>query len=188
VIDWLRLAFGVVCGQDPSHTGAPGGLLLPFCQRCAGLYAGAAVGLALHLALRLKPGARFLQVHGGFLLLMVPLGYHWLPQDATVRTASGVLFGAGVVSFLWLFPGPFAGGVRPLDRRRAILYAAGIGAALAGIPVAEAWGGLFAWYVLVVLAALGAVSLLSLALANVGLALNGLVSRLLRNAALERRP
>ena len=186
--DWLRLAFGVVCGQEPSHTWAPGGVLLPLCQRCAGVYAGAAVGLALHLALRLKPGARFLQVHGGFLLLMIPLGYHWLPQEATVRTVSGVLYGAGMVSFLWLLPGPLAGGVRPLDRGRALLYAAGVGAALVGIPAAGAWGGMAAWYALVALAVLGVAGLLLLALANVGLGLADLASRWLRSDAMERRP
>jgi uncharacterized membrane protein len=102
----MNALFALVCGQAPAHTWAPGGMLLPVCERCTGLYVGAAVALALHLALRIGPSARFLQVHGGFLLLMIPLGYHWLPQDPLARTASGVLFGAGLVSFL-------AGGLRP---------------------------------------------------------------------------
>ena len=39
--DLLQTIFGWVCGQNPGHTWAPGGLMLPCCQRCTGLYAGA---------------------------------------------------------------------------------------------------------------------------------------------------
>jgi uncharacterized membrane protein len=101
---WQHL-FALVCGQNPAHTWSPGGALLPCCQRCTGFYAGAVMALVLHLALRIRPSARFLQVHGLFLLQMVPLGFHWVAQGALVRTWSGLLYGFGVVSFLWLLPG-----------------------------------------------------------------------------------
>jgi len=96
--------FSIVCNQGAAHTWAPGGALLPCCQRCTGLYVGAAVAMLLWGTLRLQPGARCLQLHGLLLAQMVPLGLHWIPQDAALRTASGVLFGFGLVPFLWLAP------------------------------------------------------------------------------------
>jgi uncharacterized membrane protein len=180
--DWLPAVFGLVCGQEPTHTWSPGGVLLPFCQRCTGFYAGAAVALVLHLALRIRPGARFLQVHGAFLLLMIPLGYHWVPQGALVRTLSGVLYGTGVVSFLWLFPGPRLGGSRAIEGRRAGLYASGVVAALAVVPASGAWGGRPAWLFLVVLGSAGLANLAALAVANLWLGLGALVVRLPRHA------
>lgn len=185
--DPLSAVFGLVCGQDPAHTWAPGGMLLPFCQRCTGFYGGAAVALVLHLALRIRPTARFLQVHGGFLLMMIPLGYHWLPQDALVRTMSGILFGTGVVSFLWLLPGSHVGGAQVLNRRWTALYGAGIGMALAAIPAAGAWGGAPAWRLLVALASAGLAGLVGLALANVSVGLAALLARSQRRASRETR-
>jgi uncharacterized membrane protein len=150
---------------------------LPFCQRCTGFYAGAAVALVLHFALRIRPGNRFLAVHGGFLLLMIPLGYHWVPQDALIRALSGVLFGAGVVSFLWLFPGPHAGADREAGTAESMIYAIGIIGALVLIPLAASWGGRSAWYALVCLATLGLAGLAGLVAANASLGLLWLRSR-----------
>ncbi len=105
-MELLTSLFALVCGQNPGHTWAPGGVLLPCCQRCAGLYCGAGLALFLHLWLRPRLTANFLYVHGGFLLLMVPFGYHWVPQGPVLRTISGFLFGAGLMTFLWT---PMAG-------------------------------------------------------------------------------
>jgi uncharacterized membrane protein len=102
MLDFLAHLFAAVCGQNPDHTWAPGGLLLPCCQRCTGLYAGAGVAALLHLWLRPKLTGRFLEIHGAFLLLMVPFGFHWVPQGPALRTAAGVLFGFGVVTYLML--------------------------------------------------------------------------------------
>jgi uncharacterized membrane protein len=182
VADWLDAAFGLLCGREPSHMWSPGGVPLPFCQRCTGFYAGAAVALVLHLALRIRPGNRFLVVHGGFLLLMIPLGYHWVPQNALVRALSGVLFGAGVVSFLWLFPGPRAGADREPGPTESMIYATGIIGALALVPASAAWGGRGAWYALAGLAMLGLAGLAALVAANTGVGLLWLRSRLWRAA------
>jgi hypothetical protein len=149
-------------------------MLLPCCQRCTGLYAGAAVALVLHLGLRIRPTARFLQVHGGFLLLMIPFGYHWVPQNALVRGVSGVLCGTGVVSFLWLLPGPRICLTRLINRRRLIVYTAGIAVALAAIPASATWDGQLAWYALVSLATCGLAGLAMLAAANAGIGLSSL--------------
>ncbi len=77
-------------------------MLLPCCQRCLGLYVGAAVAAGSHLWLRPRLTGRFLELHGAFLLCMLPFGFHWLPQGPLLRTITGVLFGFGVVTFLWL--------------------------------------------------------------------------------------
>jgi len=112
MLEFLGHCFGFLCGQDPEHTWAPGGLLLPCCQRCLGLYVGAGVAAWLHWRLRPELSSRFLETHGIFLLLMAPCGLHWLPQNPLLRTISGVLFGFGMASFLWVplraWPGYFA--------------------------------------------------------------------------------
>jgi uncharacterized membrane protein len=102
MLDILSHAFAAVCGQNPGHTWAPGGILLPCCQRCTGLYVGAGVAALLHLWLRPKLSGRFLEIHGAFLLAMAPFGLHWVSQGPFLRTATGALFGVGVVTFLWL--------------------------------------------------------------------------------------
>lgn len=168
--DWLTTLFGLVCGQLSAHTSAPGGIPLPFCQRCTGLYAGAAVATAMHVVLRIRASERFLQVHGGMLLLMVPLGFHWLPQDGLVRMISGVVFGAGVVAYLWLTAAPRLLALRPLSRTRSWIYAAAIATTLAMVPAAAFYGGGGAWYALVLLALTGAAALALLVSLNLALA------------------
>jgi uncharacterized membrane protein len=181
---WQHL-FALVCGQNPAHTWSPGGALLPCCQRCTGLYAGAIVALLLHLALRIRPSARFLQVHGLFLLQMVPLGFHWVAQDALVRTWSGLLYGFGLVSFLWLLPGARVARSGGADRRRwtyktnrtYATYGTVLGLTLAAVPVMAAWGGVFVGRVLVVTTLAGLAVLGALVTANLALGLTWLVSR-----------
>ena len=176
--DWLRTLFGLVCAQAPAHTWAPGDWLLPCCERCTGLYAGAAVALALHVALRLRSRGWFLPVHGLFLLAMIPLGFHWVPQNDVVRGVSGFLYGAGVVSFLWLHPGPRVVRVEPLTAVRASLYAAVVGIGAGLVPVVGRSGGLAAAHGLAWLAFAGLAGLALLALANVALAARWQIGRL----------
>jgi len=89
------------CGSAPGHVWAPGGELLPLCQRCTGLYAGAVIAALAMVLLRPRIDRRFLWIHGAFLLLMIPFGFHLVPQGAALRTVTGILFGTGVVAFLW---------------------------------------------------------------------------------------
>ena len=102
MLETLAHWFAAVCGQDPGHTWAPGGILLPCCQRCTGLYVGAGVAALLHLWVRPKLSGRFLEIHGAFLVVMAPFGFHWVAQGPALRTLTGVLFGFAVVTFLWL--------------------------------------------------------------------------------------
>lgn len=205
--DLLQHIFGAVCGQNPDHSWAPGGWLLPCCQRCTGLYVGAFCAALLHLVWRPRLGARFLEVHGAFLLLMVPFGYHWVPQGPLLRSLSGLLFGFAVVTFLWLVPrseiaswglfvarragarphpGPLLQGEgttpKPLAR-----YACGLAAALVLVPLAGTWGGRQAHLALAWLAFGGLVVLAALVLANVACGVAGLLRRLGRAPAAPAR-
>ncbi|MHC4548020.1 MAG: DUF2085 domain-containing protein [Planctomycetota bacterium] len=159
---FLEEIFSHVCGRAPGHVWDPGGAGLPFCQRCTGLYVGAAVAVGLHLLLRPRPDTRFLRVHGLFLLQMGVFGFHLVPQGPFVRTLSGQLFGFGVVAFLWLLGGPE--GRRPGHRA----YAVTLVASLVALPAAARWGGAIAH---AVLGALGAAGLAALALLAVAHAL-----------------
>jgi uncharacterized membrane protein len=175
--------FAVVCGQNPGHTWAPGGILLPCCQRCTGLYVGAAVAVLLHLWLRPRLSGRFLEIHGAFLLAMVPFGFHWVPQGPTLRTLSGVLFGFAVATFLWL---PLSQTVRAQACRnmlthwhREATYCVIWGATLIVLPTTAMLGGTFAAYGLSGLAFCGALALAALVIGDISLALAG-AFRLLR--------
>ena len=173
MLEALHHFFGAVCSQNPDHTWAPGGLMLPCCQRCAGLYVGAVVAVALLLWLRPRISGRFLLVHGLFLLQMVPFGYHWLPQGSMLRTWTGLLFGFGVVSFLWLVPASWLRTSLFASSRATWVYGLGLTASLVLTPVAAAWGGTPGASLLSGFILAGAIALVGLVMANVGL---GLVS------------
>jgi uncharacterized membrane protein len=203
MIDGLNHLFAAVCGQNPEHTWAPGGILLPCCQRCTGLYAGACVAALLHFWLRPKVTARFLEVHGGFLLLMAAFGFHWLPQGPVLRTITGVLFGFGTVTFLWLpWSGkagqrvppapdwPPVGSADPAGRtarfcNRTGFYALALLVTLALLPLVATSGEKGAAFVLSGMALTGATLVGVLVLGDVGICLAG-VFRLLRRLALDR--
>lgn len=173
----LEQLFSFVCGQDPAHTWAPGGESLPCCQRCTGLYAGIAIGLVLQSVLRMRPSARFLQVHGLFLLMMVPLGFHWVAHGELVRTVSGLLFGVGVVSFLWLFPGERLRGVHDQRSGDQFIYATGLGASLVLVPLIAVCGGRGGAGMLAVTSLIGLGGLAVLMLANMGIGIAAMLSR-----------
>lgn len=170
----LWQAFSVVCGQNPEHTWSVGPTLLPFCQRCTGLYIGAFVCVALHLILRPGLGGRFIAAHGLFLLIAVPFGFHWIPDGPALRAMTGVLCGFGIGTFLWLVPGTAWGRANGAGRRAAVWgYATGLGAVLVLVPLAGGHGGAASGRVLEALAAAGLVSIGGLALANAAFGLRG---------------
>ena len=176
MLEMLSHLFGAVCGQNPGHTWAPGGILLPYCQRCTGLYVGACVAMWLHLWLRPKLSGRFLEIHGAFFLVVAPFAFHWVPQGPVLRTLTGVLFGFAVVTFLWL---PLRG--RAGDKP-ALSYLGLLGTTLVLVPLTAARGGASAAYALAGLAFCGAVTLLALVAANLALGVVG-AARLLRGLA-----
>ena len=168
MFDVLRHIFAGLCGQNPDHTWAPGGVPLPFCQRCSGLYASAAVAAIALLVLRPRLSKRFLESHGACLLVMAPLGLHWVPEGPVLRTLSGILFGFGVAAFLWL---PLAAGRGWAEAPRphaASGYGLAFAASLVVIPILASMGGAGSAYVLAVLGCAGAAAFLLLVIASVG--------------------
>lgn len=129
----LDQVFAYVCARE--HVWAPGGTPLPFCERCTGLYVGGALALLLYLLFRPRPTNRVLWAHGLLLLLMVPFGYHWVPQNDVLRTLTGQLFAFGLVYFLALNP---AVSLNLWQGRTEHVHAYAIGAAAAtvGLQVA----------------------------------------------------
>lgn len=101
-MDTLRILFSHICGQQ--HLWTLGGITLPFCQRCTGLYVGAFLAVAIIAILRPRPDAWVYWLHGSFMLLMFPFGFHLLPHGGLVRTFTGTLFAFGLVYFLLLNP------------------------------------------------------------------------------------
>ena len=141
--------FALVCGRDPQHLWAPDGTVLPCCQRCTGLYAGAAAAFVLLAVLRPRASARFLWVHGAFLLAMAPQGFHLVYQNELLRVVSGTLFAFGLVAFLM----PEA--KREELRGATWWYAAGMGATALMLPLLGMWGGVAGALLLRVLALAG---------------------------------
>ncbi len=183
----IERLFSLVCSQNPAHTSVVSGVRLPCCERCAGLYSGIAVAFGLILFLKSRFGTRGQQVHGLMLLQMVPLGFHWLPHGPLVRTASGVLYGFGLVCFLTLLPGAWLRFNSQQHRLRVWIYSTVLLATLVGILLDCRYGGAMAGWCLFGIAAAGLVCLLLLATANLALlgwlAVQGLLRRPRRSPA-----
>ncbi len=92
--------FGLLCGRNPDHSLVVGGDQFPLCQRCAGIYAGAALAVVLDLVLRPRPGRIFLALQSLFIIQIAPLGLGLIPGGPFLRTLSGCLFGLGLGSLL----------------------------------------------------------------------------------------
>jgi uncharacterized membrane protein len=180
VTELLNHAFAFVCGQNPEHTWVLGGCPLPCCQRCTGLYIGALAATLLHAWLKPRLTDRFLAAHGLALMQMIPFGLHWLPQGAELRTATGLVFGFGIVTFLRLVPAAQECVTRNSRRRPTWTYGFGFAGSLALLLSATVLGGSAAAVVLSVLAFGGAVALAMAALANVLAGLRALRRRFRR--------
>jgi uncharacterized membrane protein len=184
MLDFLHQLFSHLCGQNLAHTWSLGGEALPCCQRCTGVYVGAFVAALLHLVRRPQPTSFWRWLNGAFLLFMVPAGFHWFPQGPELRAASGILFGFGIVAFLWLpLPEKFtiydlrftsARDDRRVNRKSQIINALGLLAAIIGTPLLGASENSLAAIALTLLTAGGALALALLLVANLFLAARGL--------------
>lgn len=184
MLDLLRHVFGWVCGQDPAHTWSPGGELLPLCQRCTGVYAGAFVAALLHLAWPPAPTPRWLWLNGAFLLFILPSGFYWIPQNAELRSASGILFGFGLVGFLWLtLPRKDEPASAKNSRPQLAAFAASLIAALALIPLLAEDSNALAAGILTAACTAGAVGLAVLLFANLFFLLRWLAGKIFARAA-----
>ena len=93
--------FSHVCGQV--NLCEIRGISLPLCYRCTGLYLGAALAILL-TPIRPRPAAAVLWVHGIFMLVMLPFGYHLIEHGPLLRLITGQLFGYGLIYYLLLIP------------------------------------------------------------------------------------
>jgi uncharacterized membrane protein len=176
MLDFLHELFSCVCGQNLAHTWSPGGELLPCCQRCTGVYVGAFVAALLHLARSPQPTRFWRWLNGGFLLFMVPSGFYWISQNPELRAASGILFGFGLVAFLWL---PLQKSIPPgaelkNSRPRLLIFFTALIATLIFTPLLGESGYSIAATALALLTAGGALALALLLAANLVLATRGL--------------
>jgi len=101
-MNFARALFSHFCGQQ--HSWILGGQTLPFCQRCTGLYVGAFCALILILIFRPRPNAILYWLHGIFMLIMIPFGFHFIAHGGLMRTFTGALFAFGLVYYLALNP------------------------------------------------------------------------------------
>jgi uncharacterized membrane protein len=173
----LDLVFAHLCGRTVGHVWMTGGIELPCCQRCTGLYIGAFCAIALHLSFRLPPLSKYLWIPGLLLLQMVPFGFHLVSQGPLLRTLSGQLFAFGVVSFLWLMPGTCLWRKRKPCKSKTWAYVLIVGATLLILPAVALRGGALSGILLSWLCFAGLLSLGLLVLANVVLGLGMLASR-----------
>ncbi len=161
----LREIFSYVCGQQ--HNWAPGGVDLPFCQRCTGLYVGAVPALILLLSFKPKPTSRMLWLHGFCLLAMIPFGYHLMAQTGEERTLTGQLFAFGLIYYLTLLPADRLPKWKALWECNSQSYLIAAVMLLLALQVDIAWGGLRTNAMLAWLGAAGLVLYGFLVLTNV---------------------
>jgi hypothetical protein len=109
-------AGSVICHQQDARSLHPGGVRMPVCARCAGLYAGGALGALAALVwlagsanpLRLPLGrARAAAVACGLPTLAAWAGEHLggLPVPALARAALGLPLGAAVAAIITFWAG-----------------------------------------------------------------------------------
>lgn len=161
----LQQLFSLVCGQV--HNWTVGGEVLPFCQRCTGLYIGGLFALVLVILLRPRPTPLLLWAHGLAMLLMIPFGYHFVPQSAALRTLTGFIFAFGLTYYLALTPAQHFG----LWERKGRAWPYTL-AALAGAPMmllAIHHGGPWTALALAVFGTLGLLSYALLLIANLSM-------------------
>ena len=160
-MDYLDDIFAALCARE--HLWVCGEAL-PFCQRCTGLYVGAAMTAVLFTCFRPRPTNLMLWIYGLLLLLMVPFGYHLVPQNGTIRTLIGQLFAVGLVGYLSLLPCSYLGLWRGTNCRFPRAFAGGVLISVLLLQVAVHTGGALVGAVLTWLGVLGMFILFSLGL------------------------
>ena len=163
-MEWMRHLFSLVCGQVNVWT--VGGEVLPFCQRCTGLYVGGLYSVILMIVFRPATSLRLLAVHVLLLLQMVPFGYHLVEQGAVARTITGQVFALGLIYCLSFNPLSRRKPAQEPGGKRLLGYAL---AALAGVPLlllAVRFGGATTALLLKWMGLAGLAAYVALAIAN----------------------
>lgn len=143
-MDFITSAYSHLCGQERCFL--VDGASLPVCQRCLGLYVGAAVTLGGWIAAGLwrrgLPTGRVVVLHAALLATAMLGGLHVLDGGAAWRLLCGVW--TGHVLFLWLAGSARHLGAEPRWTPRDELWAIGLWALvtlLAVTPHAWLWTG-----------------------------------------------
>jgi len=96
--------FSWLCGQNPARSFTIAGRLLPFCQRCTGLYLGLALTFILLILSRAArkglPPRRIIYLNILCMLLMPVFGFHLLDPGPAWRLWSGLIFGHALACLL----------------------------------------------------------------------------------------
>ena len=96
--------FSLVCHQDVSRSFAIAGMVLPFCQRCTGLYLGLGIGLLIQLLSgshkKGLPPKGILYTDIACLLVMPVFGLHFLDPGPAWRFWTGLIYGNAIAYLL----------------------------------------------------------------------------------------
>ena len=92
LLDWL---FVPMCHRLPSRTLGFAGVAMPLCSRCAGIFAGLALGALVPWPRLRLPAARIALALAGLLMVLdvVAQELAWHPLWHSTRIATGVLLG-----------------------------------------------------------------------------------------------
>jgi uncharacterized membrane protein len=99
--------FSWVCGQAVDRSWVFGASTFPLCERCTGIYAGAAIAFMLACCIPGRPNRWTNAIHAILLLQIIPFGLHLWSDTPFLRTLSGGWFGLGLIGFLCHGPGVF---------------------------------------------------------------------------------
>jgi len=98
----INTLFSFLCHQGAERSFVIAGHMLPFCQRCTGLYVGmgiACVTLGVTGAYRKGlPPRSILYTNIGCLLIMPVFGYHLLDPGPAWRLWAGLIYGAALIN------------------------------------------------------------------------------------------
>lgn len=166
-MEFVRDFFSFICGQV--HTWSVRGVPLPFCQRCTGLYIGGFYAIVLILLFRPRPTQTCLWIHGAFLLVMAPFGYHLVQQNELGRTITGQLFGAGLAYFLILSPADMLPRAPRFLVRSEWMYFTGLSIGVPILLLVLRFGGPLVYATLAFCGLLAAMAFALLCLTNLGI-------------------
>jgi hypothetical protein len=100
----LHDLFSLVCSQDASRSYTIAGVVLPFCQRCTGLYLGLGIGMVTQWISgsfrRGLPSGAIFYVAVLCLMIMPVFGLHWLDPGPAWRLWSGLIYGNAIAHLL----------------------------------------------------------------------------------------
>jgi uncharacterized membrane protein len=103
-MNFLAFIFSYLCSQESSRSFEIAGRLLPFCQRCTGLYLGLGISfLYLLISRHYKKGlppAGIIYINIASLVIMPIFGFHFLDPGRLWRFWSGLIYGNAIASLL----------------------------------------------------------------------------------------